>query len=89
MPEITITWGDRPINDLASITILDSAGCPRYSAGLVENVNIAQSPFWMRYRLHSCGIRPISNVVDITNYILLELGQPLHAFDYHILSGKK
>ena len=89
MPEINITWGDRPINDLASITVLDSTGCPRYSAGLVENVNIAQSPFWMRYRLHSCGIRPISNVVDITNYILLELGQPLHAFDYHILSGKK
>jgi len=89
LSEINITWGDRPINDLASITVLDSTGCPRYSAGLVENVNIAQSPFWMRYRLHSCGIRPISNVVDITNYILLELGQPLHAFDYHILSGKK
>lgn len=89
MPEITINWGTTPINDLASITVLDSIGCPRYAAGMVENLDIAPSPFWMRYRLHSCGIRPISNVVDVTNYVLLELGQPLHAFDYHFLSGKK
>ena len=89
MCEINIKWGTTPIKDLASITVLDSKGCPRYAAGMVNNVKIGQSPFWMRYRLHSCGIRPINNVVDITNYVLLELGQPLHAFDYHMLAGKK
>jgi phenylalanyl-tRNA synthetase beta chain len=86
MPEIHIEEGNTPIEDLASVTVLDSHGCPRYAAGLVDQVKIGYSPFWMRYRLHVSGIRAINNVVDITNYVLMELGQPLHAFDYHRLA---
>lgn len=89
MPEIHIKESDTPIEDLASVTVLDSHGCPRYSAGLVDQVKIGPSPFWMRYRLHISGIRAINNVVDITNYVLMELGQPLHAFDHHRLVGRK
>jgi phenylalanyl-tRNA synthetase beta chain len=87
MPEIHLEQGDAPIEDLASVTVLDAHGCPRYAAGLVDQVKIGPSPFWMRYRLHVSGIRAINNVVDVTNYVLLELGQPLHAFDYHRLAG--
>lgn len=89
MPEIHLEQGDTPIEDLASVTVLDAHGCPRYAAGLVDQVKIAPSPFWMRYRLHVSGIRAINNVVDVTNYVLMELGQPLHAFDYHRLAGRK
>ena len=89
VPEIQIEESDSPIDDLAGVTILDSQGCPRYTAGLVEHVRIGPSPFWMRYRLHVSGIRSISNVVDITNYVLMELGQPLHAFDCHRLADRR
>jgi phenylalanyl-tRNA synthetase beta chain len=89
MPEIHLEQGDTPIEDMASVTVLDAHGCPRYAAGLVDQVKIGPSPFWMRYRLHVSGIRAINNVVDVTNYVLMELGQPLHAFDYHRLAGRK
>ncbi len=89
MPEIHLEETDTPIGDLASVTVLDAYGCPRYTAGLVDHVNIGPAPLWMRYRLHASGVRAINNVVDITNYVLLELGQPLHAFDYHRLAGGK
>jgi phenylalanyl-tRNA synthetase beta chain len=89
LPEIHLEQGDTPVEDLASVTVLDAHGCPRYAAGIVDRVTIAPSPFWMRYRLHVSGIRSINNVVDVTNYVLLELGQPLHAFDYHRLAGNK
>jgi len=87
MPEIHIEEGNTLIGNLASVSVLDSHGCPRYTAGLVDQVKIGCSPFWMRYRLHLSGIRAINNVVDITNYVLMEVGQPLHAFDYHRLVG--
>jgi len=75
--------GDGPaISDLTSVTILDPDGCPRYAAGLIQGVRIGPSPFWMRYRLHQSDVRSISNLVDVTNYVMLETGQPLHAFDY-------
>jgi phenylalanyl-tRNA synthetase beta chain len=64
-----------------TISIQDPRLCPRYSGAIVEDVNVAPSPEWMRHRLESCGIRSINNVVDITNYVMLETGQPLHAFD--------
>jgi phenylalanyl-tRNA synthetase beta chain len=89
MPEIHIEESDKAIEDMTAVTILDSQGCPRYTAGLVDHVKISPSPFWMRYRLHVSGIRSISNVVDITNYVLMELGQPLHAFDYHRLEDRR
>ena len=67
------------------IQIADPDLCPRYSAALVRNVTVGPSPFWMRRRLTLAGMRPINNIVDITNYVMLELGQPLHAFDYQLL----
>jgi len=77
------------IQDLAGVTVEDSIGCPRYSAGMICDIEMKPSPFWMRYRLHLCGMRGISNVVDITNYVLFEMGQPLHAFDYDRLQENR
>jgi phenylalanyl-tRNA synthetase beta chain len=89
IPVVHFEESDTAIEDLAEVNVLDSSGCPRYTAGLIDRVTIGPSPFWMRYRLHASGIRSINNVVDITNYVLMELGQPLHAFDYHRLGESK
>ena len=70
------------IADMARIVIEDPALCPRYTARMVKNVKIAPSPAWMRERLRNAGMRPINNLVDITNYVMLEYGQPMHAFDF-------
>lgn len=72
----------KTVNDYLSVTVEDASLCPRYSAAVATNIKIAPSPMWMRRRLRSCGVRPINNIVDITNYVMLELGQPMHAFDY-------
>ncbi len=84
-PKIEMEAGDIPIQDLTSVTIDDVAGCPRYAAGVIQGVDMGPSPFWMRYRLFLSEIRSINNIVDVTNYVLLETGQPLHAFDYNRL----
>jgi phenylalanyl-tRNA synthetase beta chain len=84
-PEIEVKEDGPQIDELTSVTIEDPAGCPRYAAGIIQGVQLGPSPFWLRYRLHLSGIRSISNVVDVTNYVLLEMGQPLHAFDYERL----
>jgi phenylalanyl-tRNA synthetase beta chain len=78
-----------PISSMVDVRIEDPEGCPRYCAGLVQGVRLAPSPFWLRYRLHACGLRAINNVVDATNYVLLEMGQPLHSFDYKRVSGSR
>jgi phenylalanyl-tRNA synthetase beta chain len=88
-PEIHLRESDKKIDGLTSVTIDDPIGCPRYAAGLVLGVELRPSPFWMRYRLMVSGIRAINNVVDVTNYVLLELGQPLHAFDYDRLKENR
>lgn len=72
-----------------SVEVKDPDLCPRYTARLVKNIQIAPSPAWMRERLHASGVRPINNIVDITNYVMLEYGQPMHAFDYSCLSDGK
>jgi len=82
VPEIDFKESDPPIQDLTSVSIEDPEGCPRYAAGIIQEFKIGPSPFWLRYRLIQAGIRSINNVVDVTNYVMLELGQPLHAFDY-------
>ena len=88
-PEIRFKESDRRIEALTSVTLDDPKGCPRYAAGMVCGFELKLSPFWMRYRLHVSGIRGISNVVDVTNYVLLEMGQPLHAFDYDRLKENR
>src|SRR6267378_2012789 len=77
-----------PITDLVSVRIEDPELCPRYTARLIRNVKIGPSPDWLRNTLEKVGIRSINNVVDVTNFVMLETGQPLHAFDYHLLSAK-
>ena len=89
LPEAGFREGTVPVSDLASVHVTDADLCPRYSARAIADVVIAPSPAWMQRRLSLCGIRPISNIVDITNYILLELGQPMHAFDLDRLAGAK
>ncbi|MBE6908771.1 MAG: phenylalanine--tRNA ligase subunit beta [Ruminococcaceae bacterium] len=77
------------IAELLDIEIADGELCPRYTARMVKNVKIAPSPLWMRERLRASGVRPINNIVDITNYVMLEYGQPMHAFDFSCVEGGK
>jgi phenylalanyl-tRNA synthetase beta chain len=74
-----------PDADFIDLEITDPDLCPRYSAAFIQGVRMAPSPYWMQTRLRAAGVRPINNIVDVTNYVMLELGQPLHAFDYHVL----
>jgi len=78
-----------PIENTVTVEVVIPDHCPRYAMRLVENVNICQSPLWMRRRLENSGIRAINNVVDITNYILLEWGQPMHAFDLDLITDNR
>ncbi len=80
--------GDK-IENYLNVEIREPALCYRYSARVVKNVKIAPSPLWLRMRLRAAGVRPISNIVDITNYVMLEYGQPMHAFDYACLDGSR
>ncbi|MEZ4620815.1 MAG: phenylalanine--tRNA ligase beta subunit-related protein [Caldilineaceae bacterium] len=77
--------GDDSASDYVAVQIADPDLCNRYTAVLIKDVTIGPSPSWMQQRLAQAGMRPINNIVDITNYIMLEWGQPLHAFDYDIL----
>ncbi len=73
------------VNTLTSIEVLDEELCPRYTARIIKDVKVLPAPYWMQRRLKLCGVRPINNIVDITNYVMLECGQPLHAFDQNLL----
>ena len=88
IPEVKPLAGSN-IHENLSVEVLNQTLCPRYCAAVVKNVRIAPSPRWLRERLRACGVRPINNIVDITNYVMLEYGHPLHAFDYvHVKGGK-
>ena len=87
--EPTVTAGHGDIHEKLSVEIKDAELCPRYTARMVKNNKIAPSPKWMRRRLRASGVRPINNIVDITNYVMLEYGQPMHAFDYACLHDGK
>ena len=87
-PQVKGTDGTS-IAELLDVEIEDPTLCPRYTARMVRNVKIGPSPLWMRQRLRSSGVRPINNIVDITNYVMLEYGQPMHAFDFSCVEGGK
>jgi len=89
IPPVTVKGGGGDIGEMLAIEIADPELCPRYTARMVKNIKIAPSPKWLRQRLRACGVRPINNIVDITNYVMLEYGQPMHAFDYACLTGDK
>ncbi|MDR2356576.1 MAG: phenylalanine--tRNA ligase subunit beta [Oscillospiraceae bacterium] len=89
VPEISVRGGGGAIDGLLTVEIQSPELCPRYTAAMVKNIKIAPSPKWMRQRLRASGVRPINNIVDITNYVMLEYGQPMHAFDYACLDGGK
>jgi len=91
MPEVPVTGEDakESASDRVSVEILDKDLCTRYIARVVTDVTIGESPDWMKKRLRSAGIRPINNLVDITNYVMMEYGQPMHAFDLSTIAGNK
>ncbi len=84
-PSVPLSEAGEDIHRKTSVTILDPDLCPRYVARMIEGVKIGPSPQWMRNRLEKVGVRSISNVVDVTNYVMMEYGQPLHAFDFELL----
>ncbi len=88
-PVVKETGNSEDVNDYIKVEVEDKDLCPRYTARLVKNIKIAPSPEWMQRRLAASGIRPINNIVDITNYVMEEYGQPMHAFDYDTIAGHK
>ncbi len=88
-PDCRLPEGGRAIAELTSVSIAAPALCPRYAARLLTGVTVGPSPFWLQDRLLSIGLRPINNIVDVTNFVLMELGQPLHAFDFDRLAGRR
>jgi phenylalanyl-tRNA synthetase beta chain len=88
-PAIRLNEGGTPASDAADVTIEEPAWCPRYTAHVITGVRVGPSPSWMVRRLEAAGIRSVSNVVDVTNYVMLEQGEPLHAFDLDALRGRR
>lgn len=86
-PQVTPTGNEEDVNDYIKVTVKDTDLCPRYCARVVKNIKIGPSPKWMQRRLASVGIRPINNLVDITNYVMEEYGQPMHAYDLDTIAG--
>ena len=88
-PVVEPTGNDEDVNDFISVEVNDTELCPRYTARVVKNIKVGQSPEWMQRRLAAQGIRPINNIVDITNYVMEEYGQPMHAYDLSTIAGQK
>ena len=86
-PVVTATGNNEDVNDYVKVSVEDTKLCPRYTARVVKNIKIAPSPEWMQRRLAAQGIRPINNIVDITNYVMEEYGQPMHAYDLDTIAG--
>lgn len=87
LPEVKETGNSEDINDYLKVRVEDTKLCPRYCARMVKNIRFAPSPEWMQKRLRNSGIRPINNLVDITNFVMEEYGQPMHAYDYDTIAG--
>jgi phenylalanyl-tRNA synthetase beta chain len=88
IPQFSILDSQFSISDLVAVRIEDANLCPRYVARVIKGVKTGPSPDWLRQTLEKVGVRSINNVVDVTNYVMLEIGQPLHAFDYHLLQSR-
>lgn len=88
-PVVTETGNKEDVHSYVTVDIQDTQLCPRYCARVVKNIKLAPSPEWMQRRLAACGIRPINNIVDITNYVMEEYGQPMHAYDLDLIAGHK
>ncbi len=88
-PDISVKESDGDINSLISVAVEDPQLCPRYTARIIRGVKVKPSPSWLEKKIIAVGIMPINNIVDVTNYMLWEMGQPLHAFDYEHIKGKK
>jgi phenylalanyl-tRNA synthetase beta chain len=88
-PDTSYAEDGGTIADFVAVTVEDTKLCPRYMARAIRNVKIAPSPKWMKERLRAAGVRPINNIVDITNFVMLEMGQPMHAFDLKDIQGQK
>lgn len=88
-PVVNATGNQEDVNDYIKVTVKDTDLCPRYTARVVKNIKIGPSPKWMQRRLASVGIRPINNLVDITNYVMEEYGQPMHAYDLDTIAGRE
>lgn len=89
MPRLDHPETGEDISSLVKVSVEDEELCPRYTIGAIKNIKIERSPFWMQLRLLKAGIRPINNIVDITNYVMWEFGQPLHAFDLQLIKNSK
>ncbi len=87
-PKVAETKGEKA-SDYIKVNVLNPELCPRYTARVVKNVKIAPSPLWLRTKLRAAGVRPINNIVDITNFVMLEYGQPMHAFDYEYIKSRE
>jgi phenylalanyl-tRNA synthetase beta chain len=89
LPHFKLEEGKESVTHSVALDIENTDACPRYVLKIIQGTSITTSPYWMRNRLHKCGMRPINSIVDVTNYVMLEIGQPLHAFDYNRIHDKK
>jgi phenylalanyl-tRNA synthetase beta chain len=88
LPAFTLVE-EEDIDGAIDLSVVDKEACPRYVLRIIKDITLVPSPYWMRSRITKCGMRPINSIVDVTNYIMLELGQPLHAFDYERIASKR
>ncbi len=89
IPEQELIEIEELITDYISVEVEDKTLCPRYAGRIIKGLQVEESPFWLRWKLYLLGVRPINNIVDVTNYVMMETGQPLHAFDLSLINGKK
>jgi phenylalanyl-tRNA synthetase beta chain len=86
-PSPRVAEVDEPVSERTQVEVQDTALCPRFTTRMIVDVRVGPSPSWLARRLEACGVRAINNIVDVTNYVMLEMGQPMHAFDYDLLRG--
>ncbi|CUI16051.1 phenylalanyl-tRNA synthetase beta subunit [Candidatus Protochlamydia naegleriophila] len=88
-PHLVFQEGEHPIEQSINLQVLAKEDCPRYTCRVIKDIKVGPSPDWLKTKLEKCGLRSVNNVVDVTNYVLMEMGHPLHAFDYDRLNGQQ